>query len=305
MIADNSDKFRSILEDAGYTLREDGDFWRTKAVYREGDNATSLRIRKKDGYWKDFVTGAYGGFYDLIKKTNPNVKIEKGEIESAYPVESKEKVSFTRIYPAEMLNRLEKNYAFWVNRNIKPEIVEEFNGGVCKTGRMMGRFVFPIYDISQNIVGFSGRALYKEPQIKWKHIGNKTEWEYPLFKSQKDIQEKGYIILIESIGDMLSLWNAGIRNTAVTFGLTGLTKLMYKILGGTQKVVISFNDDSAKNSAGNKKAFFFRNQLISTGLISPSSVFVEKPIKNDFGDMTEWENKEWLKKLEEKIQNYE
>ena len=64
------DQVREILIDIGYHLHnQDTQWFRTSAIYRGGDNSTTLAINKQTGAWKDFKTGDKGSLYDLIKLT--------------------------------------------------------------------------------------------------------------------------------------------------------------------------------------------------------------------------------------------
>ena len=70
-------------------------------------------------------------------------------------------------------------------------------------------------------------------------------WKYPLFLNYKLLKSEKRVIIVESIGDMLALWDAGVKNVVVSFGLTlssGLvnTFLRYDI----SNIIVSFNDDT-------------------------------------------------------------
>ena len=51
--------FKEIFEDAGYSLVDYGNYWRTSALYRGGNNKSSLVIKKYNGFWVDFGSGDY------------------------------------------------------------------------------------------------------------------------------------------------------------------------------------------------------------------------------------------------------
>ena len=53
----NTTDVKSVLEKLGYRLSDFGDSWRTSAIYRGGDNPTSLKIYKNSGVWTDYVHG--------------------------------------------------------------------------------------------------------------------------------------------------------------------------------------------------------------------------------------------------------
>lgn len=53
----NSDEIKNSLEKLGYTLKDFGNHWRTKALYRGGDNPTAIKVYKNSGVWQDYVQG--------------------------------------------------------------------------------------------------------------------------------------------------------------------------------------------------------------------------------------------------------
>ena len=116
-----------------------------------------------------------------------------------------------KIYPESCLSKLLPHYSFYKNKGISEDILRDLKGGLATEGSMYQRFVFPIYNKDFLIHGFSGRDMSNNPnKAKWKHMGSKTSWIYPYYvKSNgfsltaESIKEKGFIILVESIGDMI------------------------------------------------------------------------------------------------------
>ena len=54
----------------GYILIDCGDHWRTRALYRDGDNETAVKIYKNTGVWMDFVENKGSKpFEALVKST--------------------------------------------------------------------------------------------------------------------------------------------------------------------------------------------------------------------------------------------
>ena len=121
-ISISSDNFEGILESIGYKLIDCGDHWRTRAVYRDGDNDTALKIYKNTGVWMDFVQNKGSKpFEALIKETlrdNPKelAKIlggAKREISTIY--QQKETIQMEKIYPESSLDKL------FPTRPVQPE----------------------------------------------------------------------------------------------------------------------------------------------------------------------------------------
>ena len=161
---------------------------------------------------------------------------------------------------------------------------------------MKNRYVFPIFNSSDEIVGFSGRYVNQIPEnykiAKWKHLGAVKNWCYPAKFNLKEIQNEKEVILVESIGDMLALWDAGIKNVLVTFGLTiskSITMLLIKL--DVRTIFVSFNNDDTISGAGNKAAIEVAEKLHLH--FDPEQVRVALPSKNDFGEMNKTEIKNW------------
>jgi hypothetical protein len=289
---------KEILTSIGYRLRDVGREFRTKPLYRDSDSDNVLSIKKDTGYWYDFKTNQHGSFDKLIKITlnlddakaeeylkNRNWQYESSGIE-------KEKLEELKIFPSELLDKLEKDHSYWLTRNINEETVSVFEGGVAKEGRMKDRYVLPIFNSKKQIVGFTGRDLTGTKKAKWKHLGDKSKWVYPLYFNKKEVLNAKSVILVESVGDMLSLWQSGVKNSAVTFGLdinNSLLNLFIRM--DLDTLYISFNND--ENQAGNQAAKKLYFKLLK--FFDKNQIKVALPTKNDFGEMNKDEIQQWLK----------
>jgi len=289
---------KEILTSIGYRLRDVGREFRTKPLYRDSDSDNVLSIKKDTGYWYDFKTNQHGSFDKLIKITlnlddakaeeylkNRNWQYESSGIE-------KEKLEELKVFPSELLDKLEKDHSYWLTRNINEETVSVFEGGVAKEGRMKDRYVLPIFNSKKQIVGFTGRDLTGTKKAKWKHLGDKSKWVYPLYFNKKEVLDAKSVILVESVGDMLSLWQSGVKNSAVTFGLdinNSLLNLFIRM--DLDTIYISFNND--ENQAGNQAAKKLYFKLLK--FFDKNQIKVALPTKNDFGEMNKEEIQQWLK----------
>ena len=160
-------------------------------------------------------------------------------------------------------------------------------------GRMKNRYVFPILNSKEVLLGFTGRYLYDNEKVpKWKHLGDKSQWIYPFQINYETIKKQKEVILIESVGDMLALWEAGIENSMVIFGLdVSVPQLNALIRLDPNKIIISLNNDEKNNSAGNVAAKKLERKLLK--YFDVSQVLVKLPDKNDFGEMSVQQIKEW------------
>ncbi len=208
-----------------------------------------------------------------------NINLEKPE------TEQRPEIRQSRSFDIENLKEIKPIHDYWVNRGISRETLEIFKGGIVSEGKMKGRYVFPIFDSSKQIIGFTGRDIAGESKIKWKHLGNKSHWKYPLQINYRIISEMSKVILVESIGDMLALWQAGIKNTIVTFGLEISLEILNQLLRmDTDMITISFNNDENNNDRGNIAAYKGRKKLYK--YFDPEQVEIKLPVGyNDFGEM--------------------
>jgi hypothetical protein len=231
----NTTDVKSVLEKLGYRLSDFGDSWRTSALYRGGDNPTALKIYKNSGVWTDYVDGNKSmPLAALVQKTlgtsdhkiiSEYINTEKKD--SFRYNKNKSKIQMEETFPEEALDRLLPHYKFYNLKNISDETLKFYKCGLATTGAMNNRYVFPIYNQVGKICGFSGRdASNNQTRPKWKHMGRKTNWSYPLYLGAgskleviESIDQKKEVILVESIGDSMALFENGYKNNLVTFGL--------------------------------------------------------------------------------------
>ncbi|NDG33387.1 toprim domain-containing protein [bacterium] len=289
-----------ILTDLGYKLKDYGKEYRTKPLYRESDNDTVLKIYKDSGHWFDFKENISGDFNSLVSMT---LKLENPEKAKEWLKDknfsfnrtfepTKPLLKSTKKFDIDLLNNLDQDNKYWNKRGVDNQTLLDFKGGVAKAGKMKNRYVFPIFDTKKNIIGFSGRDITAISKIKWKHLGEKNDFLYPLFLNSNEIEKQKEIILVESIGDMLSLYQAGIRNVLVTFGTNlSLSILNYCLKTDMKKIYISLNNDSNKNNAGNIAAEKTYARL--KRYFDDKQLKISLPTKKDFGEMNKEEILQW------------
>ena len=315
-IDNRAEVIEKTLIDLGYQLSDRGKYWQSNAIYRDGDNRTALQIWKDTGIWKDFVANTtYQPFKRLLELTcNDDSKIEeilhsiKNNNDPFIQSTRTPKMESDQFTDHEEVKTLVPHYDFYNRKNINSDILELYRSGFSMSGKMNGRFVFTIFDDNKKVIGISGRhLLWKQNSSfpKWKHIGRKGNWIYPInlrpeedniFK--KTIEEKRKIILVEGIGDSLALSQQGYYNHLVVFGLEISSKqLSYLMSLSIDEIIISTNNDSDKtDNRGLQAAIKIFLKLIK--YIDIDKVKIMLPICKDFGEMLEkgvsmerWENK--------------
>jgi len=309
----SSENIRSSLEKLGYELSSHGNHWRCSAVYRNGKNPTALQIYKNTGIWKDFVHNTpYLPFTALVEatlKTNDPEVIKpfiiKDEFSASAPVLS-EKIESEKIYSLDILDKLFPHYSFYENKGIDSGILTFLHSGLSTGGKLYQRFSFPIFNKNGSIHGFSGRDMLNSPsRPKWKHVGRTSNWVYPLYmptdKEENSIRasilKSGSVILVESIGDLLNLHQHGFKNVLVIFGLSMGSKLLSSLVSlGVDKVFICLNNDSGKEiNRGEEASVKIYLKLLS--FFNKEKLFINLPIKKDFGDMNSEDFSKWSQRF--------
>lgn len=299
---------KDLLTDAGFILTDDGQFWRSSAIYRGGNNKTSLRISKKDGYFVDFVTGQRGNLQKLLYlTTGEEISLDKYEFNIINSPLERPRIVQEKTWCESFLLKLLPHYKFYMDKGISKDTMQYFKGGLCHSGRMNERYTFAIYNEDGKIHGWSGRDIIGNKEAKWKHIGRKMNWVFPLYCKNNHgeslcdiaIKESGSVILVESIGDMLSLWDKGIRNVIVTFGLDLSSKIILALSKyNLNSIIIATNNDLDKSvNRGTLAAGKIGVKLLS--FYDPHKIKIRLPInEKDFGDSSEEEIKEWHNNIE-------
>lgn len=295
-------EIRDVLTEMGYVLHDHGKEYRAKPIYRDSDSNTVLCINKLTGQWIDFKDQVSGSFEDLVKlslnlKSKEEAKQWVSSKFDGFAIRKEERplVKGLKTFPKDTLDKLISDHSYWINRGVSEETLKVFQGGTALFGKMANRYVFPIFNSKDELIGLSGRDLLKgefSKRPKWKHMGDKSEWKYPLKINYQIIKEKNEAILVESVGDMLSLWEAGVKNVMVTFGLEiSIPLLNCLIKMDLNKMLLSFNNDSKGNFAGNVAAEKAQKKLIK--YFNPDQVRVHLPTRKDFGEMAKEEILKW------------
>lgn len=286
-----------ILRDKGHKLLDSGDYWRMAAVFRGGRCPTSIAIKKTTGEFKDFgMSSPWRKAEDLMKMLNGESVDFSGYVPE---VEAVDKIETQKTYPKEILKRLLPKYGIFPARGISLATLKLFEAGYAMGNKMGNRVCFPIYDEHGRIIGFSGRWLQETPsdQVpKWKHVAAKNSFLWPLHLTRAHIVEAQTVLIIESIGDGLALWEAGIRNFLCIFGTSISSKQVSCLLGLDPKlIIIATNNDAAKaQNAGKQGATKIALKLKKH--FDESRINILTLPKNDFGAMSSAEIKDFLTK---------
>ena len=155
--------------------------------------------------------------------------------------------------------------------------------------RFRGRVMFPIWDISGQAMGFTGRIFQGDESIaKYLNspetlIFNKSQVLYPLDKAKVEIRKKEQCILVEGQMDVIMSHQAGIKNAVATSG-TALTPDHLRIIKRyTDNLLLAFDPDTAGQEATKKSIGAAQQLEFNIGVIvldkgkDPADTIKENP----------------------------
>ncbi len=153
-----------------------------------------------------------------------------------------------------------------------PSLAAKLGLIVSKSGgqyydRFRNRILFPIWNASRNIIGFGGRIIDQgEPKYlnsPESVVYNKRQNLYGLQSAVQHIQKEGSAIIVEGYLDVLTLHQAGIKNTVAALG-TALTEHQIQLLKRyTGDIITVFDADPAGEKAMARSMEPFLNNGIS------------------------------------------
>jgi hypothetical protein len=294
---------KEVLESMGYKLIDNGDHWRTNALYRDGDNPTAVKIYKNSGVWSDFVRFESPKPLELLVKltlegdkeklTTVLKSLNSSDNEIA-EYKQNTLIQMEKTYEDSVLDKLFPNYNFYLDKKISEDTQKAFKVGLAGGGNMYRRMVFPIYNEHCQIVGFSGRKVDDNDYAKWKHLGKKNNWIYPAYVPNKEtvdsiIESKCEVYLVESIGDAMSLYQQGIKNVLVIFGLSVSSSIItYLSSKKIDRIILAGNNDfNSKENRGLMASI--KNYLKLSSYFDLDVLCIKNPPKgfNDLGEAHE------------------
>ena len=112
---------------------------------------------------------------------------------------------------------------------------------------------------------------------------------------KKEIEKKRSVHIVESIGDCLSLYDNGVKNVLVSFGLNISPKFIAKLSGiPIDKIFISFNNDfNSERNRGFEGAI--KSIFKLADCIDFEKIYFAPPANNDFGEMNKEEIESYIK----------
>lgn len=236
-----------------------------------------------------------------------NIKIDFGKIEKNTFVNMVRSLKMPEVKNLMTRNKIRSRLVvpadYYIKRGYSPLILDKYDIGLCtKNGKMMtDRVVVPVYDSTYKyMIGCLGRSIFEKcPKCGTYHNPIKecpvkeTKYLFGKWKNSKDflshsclynywfakehIKKSRAAILVESVGNVLKLEEAGIKNSVGIFGteLSTEQRMILDSSGALSLILIMDNDKAGKIAA----------EKITQQCEKIYNVITITPPANDIGEM--------------------
>ena len=142
-----------------------------------------------------------------------------------------------------------------------------YRRGSGAVDRFKGRIIFPLFDHRGNNIGLAGRIL---PSIKTEagkyinspetEVYHKSKVLYGLNLIRRDIKKENSVVVVEGELDMISSWQAGVKNTVAIKG-TALTEDQVGLLNRfCNEFILALDSDAAGDKAARRSIALAQDQ---------------------------------------------
>jgi hypothetical protein len=282
---------KEILDEIGVkvTSVNDSGFAQFCPIYRNSDNPTGASINLKNGWTTDWSINENFPIEILIEKMTGK-KPDKAVINkiASLDLDIINDENEVKYWSKDSLLHLLPEHSYWINRGVSKDTLDFFQGGVSHSGKLYQRYVWPVFDRHQRIVGFTGRDLTGEHDIKYKHEGKSTNFLFGLYNKKDDqfpilksILKNSHLILVEGPSDSVACYDEGVTNVLPTMGLNISKPMMSFILGiNPSLITICYNKDDKFN--GQNAAVKNYTRLFE--YFEPHNLEIKTPTENDLSD---------------------
>ena len=274
----------AVIEATGGSLKRVGHEFVTECLWHDDANP-SLTVSDQKGFCFCHVCRASGDAIDYVQKRKGLDFLEAAEFAASIlgitfetdqvdPVEAARKAAQRKSTLAKLQAEQDKYASNLLNpkarrirqilkdRGLSREVAVEFGLGFAPSGFFGGRITIPIHNHKEELVGWTGRATGDQPG-KYKNSSDSDLFQkkYLVFNEPRGMEaarEAGSIIFVEGHLDVVSMWQAGIRNVVAMQGTGAPDPLILKRLSRNIKnFILCFDGD-----AGGRKA---AEQFMSVG----------------------------------------
>ena len=228
--------------------------------------------------------------YDIYEISQ---KLYLNNINTTYGIDAK-KYLYNRNINDDMIKEFEIGLAIKSNNTLSNILLKkdfkekdlQDSGLIVKDNRgyhdfFFDRVMFPLHDINNKVIGYSGRTYYKSDDPKYinsrEHpLFKKGEFLYNYARAKNECRIKNTVIIMEGFMDVIRAYSIGVKNVVATLG-TAFTKEHANLIKRlANNIIVCFDGDSA----GAKATIACVDLLLELG-ITPKIVRLEENLDPD------------------------
>ena len=138
--------------------------------------------------------------------------------------------------------------------------------------RFRDRIIFPIFDVSMQVLGFGGRVLddslpkyLNSPETP---LYNKRRSLYGIHRAKNKCRELDAVYIVEGYFDLLSLHQHGIENSVATLGTALTSEQILLLKGYATRVILVYDSDEAGIKAALRSIGTFMREEVEAYIIA-------------------------------------
>lgn len=169
------------------------------------------------------------------------------------------------ILPKDIMNKYVKaDIKEWISEGINPIIIDSFD---VRYDYKANNIVFPIHDVSGNIINVKARTLYKDykllgvPKYRYYYPLGCLDFLFGLYQNKKSIKMSKEVIIVEGAKSVMKLMSYGFDNCCSLETNCITNEQIPLILSLKKDVVLAFDKDVPKSKIikEGKKLSMFTN----------------------------------------------
>lgn len=248
-IVDYVSQYLDLRQDKGSRIDE---FW-ANCPFHDNDTNASLSFNQEKNVFNCLACGSNGTLINFVmlyhKKTFPqaveyilslsNVKLEPKEYSEVFEFLKKNNIKKTdKVIERVQLSQdviekyIKEPIKEWLQEGINQEILDKYNVRYDKNSNAI---VFPILDISGNVVALKARTLYNNhndlgiPKYKYYNYIGTNDFLFGLYQNKENILSKKEVLVFEGSKSVMLVEGYGYHN-AVSIETNRINEYQMKLL---------------------------------------------------------------------------
>lgn len=241
-------------ENPSLTISDDKGFCFCHVCRGSGD-AIDYTMRRKDLAWREAVEECAGILGIRVDKENVDPEKERIRREKRNAELSKNADDQDQYYAFLRDTRAGRIRQQLKDRGITQAAAKEFGLGFSPQGFFAGRVTIPIHDHRNQLVGWTGRATKEDQGAKYKNspdsdLFQKKQLVFNEARAKEAARESGALIFVEGHLDVVSMWQAGIKNVVAMQGTAAPdAQVLQRLSRSIKNFILCYDGD-----AGGRKA---------------------------------------------------